>query len=111
MFDVQDMNKITKVHENTIIKEGNFPNGINLIEDEKIVIVASESIDLIDYSNINDLKVIFSSNLQGNIFEPVGMAISTDKKLMIIGNIHKLIFVDSSNLRDITVIKVLNVGN
>ena len=86
MFDVQNINKITKVHENTIIKEGNFPNGITLIEDEKIVIVASETIDLIDYSNIHDLKVIFSSNFEGNVFEPLGLVISADKKLMIIGN-------------------------
>ena len=111
MFDVQDVNKITKVQESTIIKEGNFPNGITLIEEEKIVIMASESIDLIDYSNINDPKVIFSSNFEGNVFEPLGLDITMDKKLLVIGNDSKLIFVDSSNFKDITLIKVLDVGN
>ena len=61
---MQDANKIKKVHENSIIKEGVYSNRVYLMDDEKIIIVASKTIDLIDYSNIHDLKLIFSSNFE-----------------------------------------------
>ena len=77
------------------------------MEDLKIVIVASRTIDLIDYSNILDLKAVFSSNFEENLQWIINVAVSDDKKLMIIINVSKLIFVDSSNLQNITLIKTL----
>ena len=69
--------------------------------------MASKTIDLIDYSNIHDLRPVFSSNFQGNSFLNPGVAVSDDKKFMIIIDGFKLLFVDSSNLKNITLIKEL----
>jgi hypothetical protein len=111
VFDVQDVNKIAKVQEKSIIKQGSFSTGVSLMEEEKIAIVTSESIDFIEYSNINEIKNVLSSNFKNNVFEPLGSVVSADKKLIVIVNNYNLIFLDSSNIKDVTLIKVLAVGS